>query len=219
MELINLLDKEVKIRKPEAEFDNLSEAPFAQIDEIKEEKVIIICEKGLNFETDDLIQIIYIDNAKGIHYFNTEVKEIDNSVIKVRAPEFIQRYQRRQYLRVKYKTEIEFRPVSYQGENLTHLEEKRGLGQMVDISAGGVCFTSDIELLEGLVIETSFELGDSFFQNLGEVVRIIEKEDEVYEMGIKFDLKSKKVENEISNFALKQQIINHKKEKLKSEDE
>jgi c-di-GMP-binding flagellar brake protein YcgR len=219
MELINLLDKEVKIRKPEAEFDNLSEAPFAQIDEIKEEKVIIICEKGLNFETDDLIQIIYIDNAKGIHYFNTEVKEIDNSVIKVRAPEFIQRYQRRQYLRVKYKTEIEFRPVSYQGENLTHLEEKKGLGQMVDISAGGVRFTSDIELLEGLVIETSFELGDSFFQNLGEVVRIIEKEDEVYEMGIKFDLKSKKVENQISNFALKQQIINHKKEKLKSEDE
>lgn len=212
METKQLIKKEVKLRQPNTDFNDLSETTPGQVEEIIEDELVINLEEASDFEVEDLIQVIYVDNVKGIHYFNTEVKNKDELIIKMQVPEQLQKFQRRNYLRVQYETEIEFSPISYKGENLTHLEEKKGFGKMIDISAGGICFISDIELMKELVIEIRFELGEKQFQVLGEVVRVIVQEEE-YEMGIKFDLRSEKVENQISNFVLQQQIKNRRRQK------
>lgn len=211
MEKEELLEKEVKVRQPTTDFNNLSETTNGKVEEANEDELKISLTEGLDFTVEDLIQIVYVDNVKGIYYFNAEVNLVEDSTFKLEPPEEIHRLQRRKYLRVNYETDIDFSPISYQGESLTHLEEKKGFGQMKDISAGGICFSSNIELLEGMVIELRFELREQKFQVLGEVVRSLEKE-ENYEMGIKFDLRSEKVENDISNFVLQQQIKSRRKQ-------
>ncbi|MCK8824423.1 flagellar brake protein [Fuchsiella alkaliacetigena] len=211
MHTSQFVNKRVKLREPDVDFTDLSAAIKGQVTEKEDDELSIKLKKELDSGIKDVIQVIYVNNAKGIHYFNGRITTIggDRKLIKVRCPEKAQKHQRRQAVRVKYKTEVEFSPVSYQGKNLTHLEDKKGTGQMIDISAGGICFSSDIKLLKDLVVELSFNLEEEPYQVLGEIVRIIETE-EGYEMGVKFHHNLKSVENNISNFVLQQQLRNRR---------
>lgn len=159
----------------------------------------------MNLRSKKILQVVYVDNAKGIYSFKSRILNLDDPIIEVDKPNQLQKYQRRKFVRIKYETDIKFSPISYKGENLTHLEDKKGTGQMVDLSAGGICFTSDIKLMEQLVIELRFTLGDNYLQILGEIVRVIERE-ESYEIGVKFELENKKVVDQISNFVFQEQI-------------
>ncbi|SJZ33953.1 flagellar brake protein [Selenihalanaerobacter shriftii] len=216
MDINHLVNKKLNFRKPAVDFSDLSDTIRCQILEIKNERLIVQLSNDLDLTSGKLVQMVYIDNAQGIYYFNTEIVSVEMPLIKLKLPNKIQNYQRRQFVRVEYQTEIEFSPVSYQGENLTHLEDKKGHGQMIDISGGGICFKSDIKLLEELVIDLRFRLNENDFEILGEVVRVLKKGDE-YEIGIKFDILSSKVEDQISNFVLQQQIKNRRRKLVVSE--
>ncbi|KXS44470.1 MAG: hypothetical protein AWU54_740 [Candidatus Frackibacter sp. T328-2] len=216
MHIEDLKGNEINLRKPKDDFSDLTKTAIGQLTEVKEDEFIIKLKGDLDFKISDAIQVIYIDSSQGVHYFTTEIKSREEEIIKLKLPDIINRRQRRQFVRVEYKTDIQFSPVSYQGENLTHLEEKKGAGQMVDISGGGICMLSDIRLLKGLVVELNFSLKGEEFKILGEVVRIMDREED-YEMGVKFDFKSSKIENQISNFVLKQQIINRRRAKMAKE--
>ncbi|MGM0472295.1 MAG: flagellar brake protein [Bacillota bacterium] len=215
MELEDLIKQEVGITKEVSDFDDLSDTCSGRVLDIQDKELIIrsvdaIAELGL--QIGDQLQVLYTDQARGIYYFRNQVRNLDQPRIKLQRLEELQKYQRRDFVRVNYQTEIKFSPISYQGENLTHLEEKQGLGEMVDISAGGLCFIAGIELMEELVIELNFELAGEAFQVLGKVVRVIEQE-EGYELGVQFDIKDKSVRDRISSFVFQQQIKQRRRER------
>ncbi|MBM7624523.1 flagellar brake protein [Sporohalobacter salinus] len=213
MDSKQLIKEKVRLTRKKTDFNNLAQAYQGRVLDIESNKIIIRAVKvikDLNLSLGKGIQVIYVNDAKGIHYFKSQILNIDDPIIQVNKPNLIQKSQRREFVRVKYETDVEFSPISYKGENLTHLEDKKGIGQMVDLSAGGICFISDIELIKELVIELRVTLGEDDFQILGEIVRVIEKE-EGYEIGVKFDLENKRIADQISNFVFQEQIRQRRK--------
>ena len=91
---------------------------------------------------------LFAVSGSGVIYLSAELKSVDNKTLTVNKPDKEIDIQRREYLRVEINKNI-----------LIYTDEKTIRATVLDISAGGVCLTTDTKMSTDIDYQFDISLG------------------------------------------------------------
>jgi hypothetical protein len=166
---------------------------LASIEERNNEKMVLRFNENAApyfnlFRTGKLITI-HTGRSDGIFNFKSKILSRSQSNLKVtvETPKVLSSSDRRGGPRVPLTVPIVYRVLSFKDQQLSHLADKVGLGESLDLGKGGILLLTDLKLPVGMTLLIEFTLDDNPISLVGVVKRSSQnKLNNQFSVGIKF---------------------------------
>jgi c-di-GMP-binding flagellar brake protein YcgR len=148
----------------------------------------------------DRIEIRFNQQEEVFSFFTRVLarRRLPIPVIDVERPANIRKIQRRDYVRFKISIPIEYRPA-------ISVDNTFEQGTTIDVSGGGLLFTTRSEVKENELLEVRLKLPRETFVAIGLVVRVSQKQEGLNTVSLKFERLRERDRDTIIRFIFEKQ--------------